>query len=209
MLASIRSLLAFPAAYQLWWNLVGGPGSARVLVNEYIRPRAGARILEIGCGPGTIVPYLPQADYLGFDLSSEYIEMAKRRFPQARFVCERVSQFSLEGEGTFDIVLALGIVHHLDENEAQQLFQIGFDALRPGGRMITIDGVLIDDQPKAERWLLQRDRGAYVRSEPEYVRIASSVFRDVKPTVRRDLLRIPFTHLILECGRPTASVSAA
>src|SRR5215471_3012211 len=114
MLQCLRSVLAIPQAYQLWWNAVGGPAWAKVLVNEYIRPSAGIRILEIGCGPGTIVRYLPESDYLGFDLSSRYIELAKKRYPQAQFICERVSQFSLAERRNFDVVLALGIVHHLD-----------------------------------------------------------------------------------------------
>jgi len=93
MLQSLRSVLAVPAAYNFWWNAVGGPGYAKTLVREYLQPEAGARILEIGCGPGTIVGYLPRVEYLGFDLSSKYVEMARKRFPQAQFVCERVSQF--------------------------------------------------------------------------------------------------------------------
>lgn len=201
MLQSIRSVLAVPVAYQLWWNMVGGPAWARVLVNEYIQPRVGAHILEIGCGPGTIVGYLPQAEYLGFDLSAQYIELAKRRYPQAQFVCERVSQFSLVKQQSFDVVLALGIVHHLDDAEARQLFQIAYDALRPGGKLVTADGVLTDNQSSAARWLLARDRGEHVRSELEYVSIASQVFGNVKPSIRHDLLRIPYSHLILECVR--------
>ena len=86
--------------------------------------------------------YLPPSDYLGFDLSPKYIELAKRRFPKAHFVCERVSQFSLAKEQSFDLVLALGIVHHLEDAEALQLFQIAYDALKPGGKLVTIDGVL-------------------------------------------------------------------
>jgi SAM-dependent methyltransferase len=201
MLHSIRSVLAVPQAYQLWWNAVGGPGWARVLVNEYIRPRAGIRVLEIGCGPGTIVGYLPQSQYLGFDLSSRYIELAKKRYPRAQFVCERVSQFTLEGHSNFDVVLALGIVHHLDDAEARQLFQIAYDALKPGGKLVTADGVWTDDQSFAARWLLARDRGEHVRSEPEYVGIASQIFPNVRRSVRHDLLRIPYSHLILECVR--------
>jgi SAM-dependent methyltransferase len=197
----LRRVLAIPAAYQLWWNLVGGPALAKVLVNDYVRPRARARILEIGCGPGTIVSYLPPSDYLGFDLSPKYIELAKRRFPKAHFVCERVNQFSLAREQSFDVVLALGIVHHLEDAEARQLFQIAYDALKPGGKLVTIDGVWSDDQSPATRWLLARDRGDYVRSEREYVGIASQVFSNIRPSVRHDLLRIPYTHLILECIR--------
>lgn len=204
MLQSIRSVLALPVAYQLWFNLIGGPAWARVLVDEYIRPKPGARILEIGCGPGIIVRYLPQSEYLGFDLSSKYIDAARRRFPKAKFVCERVSRFSLPQQDRFDAVLALGIVHHLDDDEAQQLFQISHEALKPGGKLVTIDGVWAQDQSAAARWLLARDRGEHVRHKAEYLELASHVFRTVKPTVRHDLLRIPYTHLILECVRENA-----
>jgi cyclopropane fatty-acyl-phospholipid synthase-like methyltransferase len=201
MLQSIRSVLAVPAAYNLWWKLVGGPSWAKVLVSEYIQPTVGTRILEIGCGPGTIARYLPQVEYVGFDVSSKYIEMARKRFPQAEFVCERVSQFSLAKQQSFDVVLAIGIVHHLDDQEARQLFQIAFDALKSGGKLITFDGVFTNDQSAAARWLLARDRGEYVRNEGEYLKIASQVFVNVKATIRHDLLRIPYSHLILECVR--------
>ncbi len=201
MFQSIRSVLAIPAAYNLWWRVVGGPAWAKVLVGQYIQPRAGARILEIGCGPGTIAGYLPDSEYVGFDMSSKYIEMARKRFPHAQFVCERVSQFSLAKQQSFDAVLALGIVHHLDDQEARQLFQIAYDALKSGGKLITFDGVWTSDQSPVARWLLARDRGEYVRNEGEYVNIASQVFANVKANVRHDLIRIPYSHLILECVR--------
>ena len=201
MIQSIRSVLAIPSAYQFWWHVVGGVAQAKVLVNEYIQPSVGARILEIGCGPGTIVRYLPPTEYLGFDLSPRYVKLAKKRFPKAHFVCERVSQFSLAKEQSFDVVLALGIVHHLEDAEARQLFQIAYGALKPGGKLVTIDGVWADGQSPAARWLLAKDRGEYIRSKREYVGIASQVFSNIRPSVRHDLLRIPYTHLILECVR--------
>lgn len=202
MLKSLRSVLNMPQAYQMWWNFVGGPAWARVLVDEYIRPTPDAHILEIGCGPGTIVRFLPQScDYLGFDLSPEYIEQARKRFPHAQFVCERVSQFSLPSQNSFDFVLALGIVHHLEDSEAKTLFQIGHDALKPGGKLVTADGVWTRPQSPTARWLLARDRGEHIRSEEGYVGIATQVFPKVKPSVRHDLLRIPYSHMIMECVR--------
>jgi cyclopropane fatty-acyl-phospholipid synthase-like methyltransferase len=201
MLASIRSVLSNPTAYQLWWNVVGGPASTKVLVSEYIQPKSGTRILEIGCGPGNIARYFTNYEYVGFDVNSKYIAAAQRRFPKATFVCERVSQFSLADRQSFDIVLAIGIVHHLSDGEANQLFRIAYDALKPGGKLVTFDGVWTDDQSAATRWLLSRDRGEHVRSEPEYVGIASQVFAKVRPSIRHDLLRIPYSHLILQCVR--------
>jgi SAM-dependent methyltransferase len=201
MTQSIRSVLAIPAAYQLWWNVIGGPSVAKLLVKEYIQPKAGARILEIGCGPAPIVRYLPASDYSGFDLSPKYIELARKRYPKAHFVCERVSQFSLPKEQSFDVVLALGIVHHLDDAEARQLFQIAHDALKPGGKLVTVDPVWADGQSPIARWLLAKDRGEHIRNEREYVGIASQVFNNIRASVRHDLLRIPYSHLILECVR--------
>lgn len=201
MIRTIRSVLALPQAYQMFWNVIGGPGRSRTLVAEYIRPKAGDRILEIGCGPGTIVPYLPACEYIGFDASAEYIEQARRRFPQARFVCERVSEYTLPQRSYFDLVLALGIVHHLDDPEALQLFRIAYDALKPGGKLVTLDGVWANGQSSAARALLARDRGEFVRSEEGYVKIGSQVFDNVKAGIRHDLLRIPYTHIILECVR--------
>jgi cyclopropane fatty-acyl-phospholipid synthase-like methyltransferase len=202
MLQSVRSVLSVPAVYQLWANALGGPACVKTLVDEYIRPESDARILDIGCGPGTLVPYLPQSGYFGFDLSAEYIEQAQKRFPKAQFLCERVSKFALSRTQSFDLVVAVGIIHHLDDAEAKQLFQTAYDALKPGGRLVTVDGVFTKDQSPAARWLLTRDRGEHVRAEENYLKIAGLVFQEVKATVRNDLLRIPYTHLILECIRP-------
>lgn len=201
MLETIRSVLAFPQAYQFFFNVIGAPSRSRVLVREYIRPKPGDRILEIGCGPGTIVPYLPKTEYVGFDASPEYVEQARTRFPGAKFVCERVSQYTLAERDYFDIVLALGILHHLEDEEALQLFKIAHDALKPGGKLVTLDGVWTPDQSRAARYIQARDRGQFIREEKGYLKLAEQVFPKIQSSVRHDLLRIPYSHLILECTR--------
>lgn len=201
MFETIRSVLALPQAYQLFFNVIGAPERSRILVREYIRPRPGDRILEIGCGPGTIVPYLPATEYVGFDASAEYIEQARMRFPGAKFVCDRVSEFTLPQGDRFDIVLALGILHHLDNEEALQLFRIAHDALKPGGKLVTLDGVWTQDQSAAARYIQAHDRGQFIREEKAYLELGGRIFATIRSSIRHDLLRIPYTHVILECIR--------
>ncbi len=201
VLSKLRSVLAVPRAYELFWRAVGGARSSAIFSREYVRARAGDEVLDIGCGPGTIVPFLPVGcNYTGFDISAEYIAAARERFPQARFVCERVSDYTLPRRGSFDVVLASGIVHHVDDAEAVKLFETARAALKPGGKLTTIDPVFTDDQSAVARHLLQRDRGEFVRDRQGYLCIASAVFPNVNATVRHDLLRIPYTHIILECA---------
>jgi SAM-dependent methyltransferase len=199
MMRTLRSALSLPQAYQLSWNVVGGRGEIKVVAEEYVRPEPGCRILDIGCGPGTLVPYLPRSEYVGIDVSSDYIESARKRFPDATFICERVSNYKPPHCSYFDIVLAMGVVHHLDDAEALRLFQIAHEALKTGGKLVTVDGVFTKDQSLAAHFLLTRDRGGFVRNEQGYVQIASKVFTTVKATIRNDLLWIPYTHIIMEC----------
>lgn len=201
MIEAVRSVLSRSWAYQSFWHAVGGEERNRVLLRDYIRAAPGDRVLDIGCGPGTMVPYLPGTDYVGIDSSSEYIERARERYPRARFVCQRVGEYDLVEPDCFDIVLALGVLHHLDDDEALTLFQIARAAMKPGARLITLDGVLTDDQSQVVKYLLARDRGRFVRSEADYRKIASKVFTKVESSVRHDLLRIPYTVLILTCMR--------
>jgi cyclopropane fatty-acyl-phospholipid synthase-like methyltransferase len=202
MIAQLRSLLAHPPIYRFFGTLIGGPHRNAVLVEEYIRPKVGDRVLDIGCGPGTIIPYLPRVEYVGVDASREYVDAARAAFSdRATFICERVSTYRLTKIAYFDIVLAVGVLHHLGDEEALRLFRIAHAALRPGGRLVTLDGCIAKDQPRVARYLVSMDRGQHIRTREALERIASQVFSGIRVNIRHDLLRIPYTLSILECTR--------
>jgi SAM-dependent methyltransferase len=201
MIETFRPILNLPWAYQMWGNVVGSDGYRKTLAREHIRARPSDRILDVGCGPGSMVPYLPRSEYVGFDANPDYIQQAQRRFPEAHFTCDRVNEYSLPQSEYFDIVIALGILHHLDDQEAVQLFRMARRTLKPQGRLITLDGVWVAGQSRFARFLLSRDRGRFVRRAEQYVALASTSFSTVNSTVRHDMLRIPYSHLVLECSR--------
>jgi SAM-dependent methyltransferase len=202
VISILRSVLDASWAYRLFGSIIGAHSTRATFVSEYVRPQAGQRILDIGCGPGTLVPYLGEAEYVGFDANANYIAAARDRYGgRARFLCERVGPDVARNLPAFDIAIASGVLHHLDDVEATQLIELAHSSLVPGGRLITFDGCYTPNQGWAAQFLLSRDRGRHLRRSDEYVRLASLAFKDVRSTVRTDLLRIPYTHIILECRK--------
>jgi len=199
MSAERSSILSLPAAYRFFQWTVGHNRFWNIFLPEYVKPAAGERVLDIGCGPADVLARLRDVDYTGFDLSPEYIAAAKRRYgSRGRFFCGDVGRTSL-GQERFDLVLAGGVLHHLEDMEADRLFALARAALKPTGRLVTLDGCYVEGQSRIARWFLAHDRGTHVRTQEHYLRLAEIHFPKVEPYLRHDLLHIPYTHLILRC----------
>ena len=206
--SGLRSLLSSPMFFNLLQNIVGAGRFRRVYVREFIRPAPGARILDIGCGTGAILDHLPrEIEYEGYDLAQEYIEYAQRKYAErGRFFCERVSRLSIRQPHSFDIVLASALLHHLNDEEAKDLFRIAGLSLKPGGVLITYDNIFIEGQSRLARYFISQDRGQHVRTPSQYETLARTVFGRIETATRHNLLRIPYTHFFMTCSqgeRPT------
>ncbi|MBA2695695.1 MAG: class I SAM-dependent methyltransferase, partial [Actinobacteria bacterium] len=173
----------------------------RELVDTYVRPRAGLRVLDIGCGPGDLITYLPGVAYTGVDLSPAYIDSARHRFgDRGRYFVGRVEDLDAEELGEFDVVIAKSLLHHIDEDEALHLFSVASHALAEGGRLVTLDAAYTPDMSRAARFVVSRDRGQSILTPERYEALARRAFADVRVAVHHDLLRIPYTHGFLSCG---------
>lgn len=202
MKSLVSKLMAHPTIYSTVTLLLRGRNTTQSFVNNYVRPEAGDRILDIGCGTGDILNFLHDIEYCGFDLDPGYIEMAKKKYGnRGVFFCKAVSLDAFPGESTFDIILAMGIAHHLNDDEAKQLFELAYNLLKPNGRLITYDGCFIENQSIPEIFFLSLDRGKYVRTREEYNDLARSSFSDITTFIRHDLLNIPYTIIIMECKK--------
>ncbi len=157
---NLRSILAVPAAYRLFQNLVGVHRLRVEYIEEYVRPRPSDRVLDCGCGPGDLVAYLPGVDYVGIDMDESYITSARTRFgDRASFRLGPVGAETMSDEAHYDLVLANGLLHHLDDAQASEFLRLAARNLKPSGRLVTFDGCYTEDQSRAARWLLDMDRG--------------------------------------------------
>lgn len=188
----LRSVLTRPWAYKALQAAVGAGRFRRYFVDHYVRPRVGERILDIGCGPGEIVPYLPEGvEYVGYDISPEYIEWARRRFPgRGEFYALPFQQSEVSRHRPFDTAIVIAVLHHLDDADARNLLALLKRAVRAGGRVITADPVSIEGQNRIAQMMVDWDRGQNIRHCDEYAALATPIFGHVDGEII-DMARIP------------------
>lgn len=197
----IRAVLSYPVIYDTLQNIMGAHKVRKELVSEFILPEAGCRMLDLGCGTAEILRYMPSTvEYWGYDMSQKYISAAKVEYGnRGHFQCGLLSEADLKNLPKFDRVLALGVLHHLDDDMAKDFFILAKQALKPDGRVVSIDPCLAAGQNSIARFLIKRDRGQNVRNSEDYASLANDTFNNVMGTLRHRNW-IPYTHWIMECS---------
>ena len=198
-------VLALPVVYRLFSTLMGAHRSRTDCVAKYIRPKASDRVLDCGCGPGDLFKYLADVDYVGIDIDAHYIAEARSRFgDRATFRLGPLGPETMTEEAHYDLVLAWGVLHHLNDDQVREFMTLARHALKPAGRLVTLDPCYTEGQSRVARYLLDKDRGRHVRSLEEWPHLVTPTFPSAAFHVRHDLLRIPYTHLIMECPAETS-----
>jgi len=199
----IRGILSHPLIYNLVQNGLGVRRARRTLVDDYIPKKPALRMLDIGCGTAEILEFLPEdIDYTGFDASEDYIAQARKTFGhRGTFFADLVRDSHVHDMQGFDVVLAFGVLHHLDDDEAEKLIDLAASALKPDGILLTVDPCFVLGQSPVARWLIEHDRGQDVRPESGYRHLAERCFSRIDSTPRHDFLHVPYTYLIMRCAQ--------
>ena len=198
-----EKLLAHPRIFDTWQNLVGADGAKRWFVEEYLVSQRIASILEIGCGTGALCRYLPLAsNYVGVDISAEYISEARETFPDRRFIVGDVSKqtFAAECSAKYDVIVAFGVLHHLTDRAAVAAIRGASSVLNDQGKFLSVDPCAGPNQHLAERVLKTFDRGRYIRSGASYSDLASSVFRNVEYRTESSKMSIHYELAVVEAS---------
>ena len=180
-----------PPGYNWRWCLESVNAAVRGAIPALDHAASPPRILDAGCGTGVSTDYLchlnPGADVLAVDISAGALDLAKERLhrsggaQQVRSLRqEERSLLDLNGEGPFDYINSVGVLHHLREPLA------GLKAL---AALLAEDGLLhLFLYANAGRWEIHRTQKALTRlgvgQDSEALRLGRELF-DVLPDSNR------------------------
>ncbi len=195
--------LKVPSVYNVFSAAVGGNVLRRNLIQSHVRAKAGDKVIDIGCGSAQVLNYLPDVDYIGIDTNPDYIAFARRTYgSKGTFLVGDTKSFQDASRfANADIVMAFGLLHHLDDEEAVDCLQFAYDALKAKGRFICHEACWIPNQGAFSKYIMSVDRGRSIRTEEEYRRLAENIFNKLDARVNTNPLRIPYVTIVLECEK--------
>jgi len=112
------------------------------VLDRLVQP-AGKDVVDIGCGPGSLVRALTArgARTIGVEISEEQLAAARRDDERVRYVVGRAESLPLDDD-SLDAVVFMRSLHHVPP--ADQL-----DALREARRVLRADGLVYVAEPLA------------------------------------------------------------
>jgi len=134
------------------------------LVNEYKKLLSNGKILEIGCGPGLDAKLLIGSgfDYTGTDASKEFIKLAKKLNPNAKFTEVSIENLNFP-KNTFDGFWSSATLLHIPKNEINNALEKIKKVCKVGSiGLITLkEGVGEGEEKETGRWFSFYKKGEF------------------------------------------------
>ncbi len=129
-------------SYDSWYEMPAGRFVDRIereAVYSYLEPRAGMKVLDIGCGTGLYALDLADrgADVTGVDISRSMLERARAKAQDAELDVRLLEADALQlpfGEQSFDAVLSVTALEFMPGLSAA--LREAFRVLKTGGRLV-------------------------------------------------------------------------
>lgn len=205
--SGLKRLLRMSRLYSVFQeNLLGGSEARKWVAKNIWKLKGGETVVDLGCGPGTILQYLPaDVDYWGVDISENYIRAARKSFSaRGTFFLGTARDFLNHDDShpnSADLIVSNGLLHHLSDDEALEVLELSKRLMKADGRFLSIEGTFLSRQTRLSKWIVSSDRGRHVRSEQEWKRLIGAAFDFYSTSILTGLIRIPYTHIVIECQK--------
>jgi ubiquinone/menaquinone biosynthesis C-methylase UbiE len=170
------------------------------------RPRPGQRILDVGCGTGTLALMVktvePEANVVGLDADPEILERARAKAEGAGIELELTPGMSTSmpyPDESFDLVLSTLFFHHLDPAGKRETAREITRVLRRGGELHVADWGRPSDPLMAAAFLGVRAFDGFANTRDNYRGALPGIFEHsgLDRAQQTEQLRTPFGTLAL------------
>ena len=187
--------------YELFQFSVVRRGTSEILRNQVLKPFGVKKVLDFGCGIGYHSKEFVDSEYLGIEPLSDCVNKAHRIFKNSKnnFIVGDHESLKSIPDLSYDLVIALGVLHHINNSILDEFIKESHRILRVGGRLTTFDPVYHKDQSRISKWVVSRDRGNWVRTADGYLNPIRKMYRqEPRNKIFTNLLKIPYDHIAIE-----------
>jgi len=198
-------LLSYSFFYELIQKIFGFDLFRKKIIKKYAS--SSFFILDIGCGPANMLKYFPNCKlYYGFDTNSSYIKAARKKYKDSKnfFFAKEFDPSLLPSKYIFDLTLIFGLLHHLSNDEVYNLLKKIIKVMHKNMQILILDNVRIYKQNFITRFLMDHDRGKFIRESKEYKRLIKKVFFKknylVKFTIKHQKF-LPYDYIVTKINK--------
>ena len=200
-------LLEIPACYDFFQSVVGSTSYIQKTLGKAFLNQEIRNVIDLGCGTGSKTPFLnSKMKYLGVDISPEYIAKAKRRESDAdrSYV---VSDLSVPGWLNLSephdppLVLAMGIFHHLNNQQMESLLMQLSSNIPTGSQITSLDPTITRSTSRAAAFLAKQDRGKFLRTPDQLEKMLDRFGFSTDIREHKNQLRIPYDTLLINATK--------
>ena len=196
----LHNLLRISFVYNLVQFILGTKRGRDIFINDYIKPIAGDKILDFGCGTGSLfgdLKYLNNFTYFGIDPNDKYINLCRTRysdFQNAHFSLGSIEILESISE-KFDTIVLSAVLHHLSIDSWSEIIKKLYLKLNSGGKIVLLDIVFHPNQNFISKILVSLDRGISVLELEDYLSLIAGNY-EIESNLRTNLMRFPYSHII-------------
>jgi SAM-dependent methyltransferase len=162
----------------------------------------GVQVLDAGCGAGVpVTRYLSQYfNVTGVDFAEEQIRLARQLVPQARFLCQDITQPTF-ADNSFDAICSYYAIIHIPRQEHVALLQDFHRILKPSGLVLLCLGADNLERDIAEDYLGTRMHWSHYDAETNLVMVRACGFEIIWSGVVADATSPGASHLFVLAQR--------
>ncbi len=197
---NLKDILSNATVFDTFTGLIIQPKRKFDFIRDCVGNVKGKKVLDLGCGYGRMLESMNGYEkYVGIDYSNLYIEKAKKLFSDRdniEFICTDLNEYVNKSDERFDIVMMVGVMHHLNNKEIDNAMKNIKKLLKEDGLFVSYDGAYTDNMNPVAKFMLKNDRGKYVRHERVWRKLMKKYWKDYSYRIRTDVLRVPYSVII-------------